>query len=238
VPSALEMMDRLALSAIEAAFHAGYPPEAGAVLLVEVDGLLEQVENQAAIVDAVCRDAGAIEIRLAASDEERARLWAARKGAASAMGRIAPNYYLHDAVVPRTRLPTILAQVVEIGQRYDLPIANLFHAGDGNLHPMILFDVRQEGILDRVMAAGREILTRCVEAGGTITGEHGVGLEKQDFMPLIFSADDLEVMVRVRAAIDPSGNFNPAKVLPTPEHTRTQMRPKAAPSRIPEGVWV
>ncbi|TME36424.1 MAG: FAD-binding protein [Chloroflexi bacterium] len=238
VPSALEMMDRLALSAIEAAFHAGYPPEAGAVLLVEVDGLLEQVENQAAIVDAVCRDAGAIEIRLAASDEERARLWAARKGAASAMGRIAPNYYLHDAVVPRTRLPTILAQVVEIGQRYDLPIANLFHAGDGNLHPMILFDVRQEGILERVMAAGREILTRCVEAGGTITGEHGVGLEKQDFMPLIFSADDLEVMARVRTAIDPSGNFNPAKVLPTPEHTRTQMRPKAAPSRIPEGVWV
>ncbi len=215
VPSALEMMDRLAVSAIEAAFHAGYPPEAGAVLLVEVDGVVEQVEAQAAIVDAVCRGAGAIEIRLAATADERARLWAARKGAASAMGRIAPNYYLHDAVVPRTRLPHILAQVVEIGQRYDLPIANLFHAGDGNLHPMILFDVRQPGILDRVMAAGREILGRCVDAGGTITGEHGVGLEKQSFMPLIFSAADLEVMARVRAAIDPSGNFNPGKVLPS-----------------------
>jgi glycolate oxidase len=251
VPSALEMMDRLALSAIEAAFHAGYPPEAGAVLLVEVDGLLEQVEAQAEIVDLVCRDAGALEIRLAASAEDRARLWAARKGAASAMGRIAPNYYLHDAVVPRTRLPRILARVVEIGERYDLPIANLFHAGDGNLHPMILFDVRQPGILDRVMAAGREILTSCVEAGGTITGEHGVGIEKLGYMPLIFSEADLEVMARVRSAVDPLGTFNPAKVLPT-----TQPSPAASrrplplgeaasvasgegwPARIREGMWV
>ncbi|MBV9544441.1 MAG: FAD-binding protein, partial [Chloroflexi bacterium] len=214
VPSALEMMDKLALSAIEEAFHAGYPPEAGAVLLVEVDGLLEQVEAQAAVVDSVAREAGAIDIRLAATEEARARLWAARKGAASAMGRIAPNYYLHDAVVPRTRLPAILARVIQIGEQYDLPIANLFHAGDGNLHPMILFDARQAGILDRVMAAGREILMECIEAGGTITGEHGVGLEKQSFMPLIFSAADLEVMRRAREAIDPSGNFNPAKVLP------------------------
>src|SRR5438067_9269308 len=155
------MMDKLALSAIEAAFHAGYPPEAGAVLLVEVDGLLEQVEGQAAVVDAVCRRNGALEIRLASTADERARLWAARKGAASAMGRIAPNYYLHDAVVPRTRLPAILAEVVAIGQRYDLPIANLFHAGDGNLHPMILFNVTEEGILERVMAAGRELLLKC-----------------------------------------------------------------------------
>jgi glycolate oxidase len=238
VPAALEMMDRLALSAIEAAFHAGYPPEAGAVLLVEVDGLLEQVEAQAAVVDAVCHTAGALDIRLARTADERARLWAARKGAASAMGRIAPNYYLHDAVVPRTKLPQILAHVVEIGQRYDLPIANLFHAGDGNLHPMILFDVREPGILERVMAAGREILTRCIEAGGTITGEHGVGLEKLAFMPLIFSAADLDVMARVRAAIDPSGNFNPAKVLPAlaPLHGAAQ-RP-GMPALVPEGIWV
>ena len=238
VPSALEMMDRLAISAIEAAFHAGYPPEAGAVLLVEVDGLVEQVESQAAVVDQVCRAAGALDIRLAATADERARLWAARKGAASAMGRIAPNYYLHDAVVPRTRLPEILARVVEIGQRYDLPIANLFHAGDGNLHPMILFDVREPGILDRVMAAGREILTRCIEAGGTITGEHGVGLEKQPFMPLVFSADDLEVMARVRAAVDPSGNFNPAKVLPVPEASHAVTARRQTQQRIPEGMWV
>jgi glycolate oxidase len=238
VPSALEMMDRLAISAIEAAFHAGYPPEAGAVLLVEVDGLLEQVEAQAAVVDTVCRAAGALEIRLAATADERARLWAARKGAASAMGRIAPNYYLHDAVVPRTRLPPVLAQVVEIGRRYDLPIANLFHAGDGNLHPMILFDARQPGVLDRVMAAGREILECCIDAGGTITGEHGVGLEKLAFMPLIFSPDDLDVMARVRDAIDPSGNFNPAKVLPTSATLHGVPHNAGMPTLVPEGMWV
>jgi glycolate oxidase len=242
VPAALEMMDRLAISAIEAAFQAGYPPEAGAVLLVEVDGLLEQVESQARVVDAVCREAGALEIRLAATEDERARLWAARKGAASAMGRIAPNYYLHDAVVPRTRLPAILAEVVEIGQRYDLPIANLFHAGDGNLHPMILFDVREAGILERVMAAGRELLLKCIEAGGTITGEHGVGLEKQAFMPLIFSQADLDVMARVRSAIDPSGRLNPAKILPTATAHASADRQglgagKAMPA-VPEGLWV
>jgi glycolate oxidase len=240
VPSALEMMDKLALSAVEAAFHAGYPPDAGAVLLVEVDGLLEQVEAQAGVVDDECRGAGALEIRLAVSEDDRARLWAARKGAASAMGRIAPNYYLHDAVVPRTRLPDILAQVVDIGRRYDLPIANLFHAGDGNLHPMILFDVRQPGVLDRVLSAGHEILSRCIEAGGTITGEHGVGLEKQTVMPLIFSAEDLEVMRRVRTAIDPSGNLNPDKVLPSPDrHSPSSATPtRGVPSRVPDDLWV
>ncbi len=238
VPAALEMMDRLALSAIEAAFHAGYPPEAGAVLLVEVDGLLEQVEAQAAVVDSMCRASGALEIRLARTADERARLWAARKGAASAMGRIAPNYYLHDAVVPRTRLPRVLAHVVEIGQRYDLPIANLFHAGDGNLHPMILFDVREPGILERVMAAGREILTRCVEAGGTITGEHGVGLEKLSFMPLIFSPSDLDVMARVRQSIDPSGKFNPAKVLPSGGTIDATSIRAGMQTLVAEGMWV
>jgi glycolate oxidase len=240
VPAALEMMDKLALSAIEAAFHAGYPPEAGAVLLVEVDGLLEQVEAQAEVVDAVCRAAGALEIRLASTAEARAKLWAARKGAASAMGRIAPNYYLHDAVVPRTKLPQILARVIEIGQRFDLPIANLFHAGDGNLHPMILFDARQPGVLERVMAAGYEILTSAIAAGGTITGEHGVGLEKQAYMPLIFSPHDLDVMARVRGAIDPSGKFNPDKVLPTPTRGGIDGSARAAGMQplSAEGPWV
>ncbi len=241
VPSALEMMDKLALSAIEAAFHAGYPPEAGAVLLVEVDGLLEQVEEQARIVDAVCRAAGALDIRLAASAEARAKLWAARKGAASAMGRIAPNYYLHDAVVPRTRLPAILSRVVQIAATYDLPIANLFHAGDGNLHPMILFDARQPGIMDRVMAAGYDILTTCIDAGGTITGEHGVGLEKQAFMPMIFSAADLDVMARVRSAVDPSGLFNPDKVLPVGGEGAPSMARRAGmPALVGAGedLWV
>lgn len=241
VPSALEMMDHLALSAIEAAFHAGYPPEAGAVLLVEVDGLDEGVDAQASVVDEVCRASGAIDIQLAATAEARAKLWAARKGAASAMGRIAPNYYLHDAVVPRTRLPGILAQIVDVGRRYDLPIANLFHAGDGNLHPMILFDVREPGILDRVMAAGHEILTRCVEAGGTITGEHGVGMEKQAFMPLIFSPADLDVMGRVRLAIEPSGSFNPAKVLPgSGDGAGAHGAPRrgSMPALTRDGAWV
>jgi glycolate oxidase len=238
VPAALEMMDKLALSAIEAAFHAGYPPEAGAVLLVEVDGLLEQVEKQAAVVDTVCRQAGALEIRLAATAEARARLWAARKGAASAMGRIAPNYYLHDAVVPRTRLPSILARVVQIAERYDLPIANLFHAGDGNLHPMILFDVREPGILDRVMAAGYDILTACIAAGGTITGEHGVGLEKQAYMPLVFSAADLDIMSRVRAAVDPTGLFNPDKVLPLADGVDGMVKQPGMRALSAEGMWV
>ncbi|HYW87374.1 MAG TPA: FAD-linked oxidase C-terminal domain-containing protein, partial [Chloroflexota bacterium] len=230
--------DQLALSAIEAAFHAGYPPEAGAVLLVEVDGLLEQVEGQADVVDTVCRQAGALEIRLAATAEARARLWAARKGAASAMGRIAPNYYLHDAVVPRTRLPSILARVVQIAERYDLPIANLFHAGDGNLHPMILFDVREHGILDRVMAAGYDILTACIAAGGTITGEHGVGLEKQAYMPLVFSAADLDIMANVRAAVDPSGLFNPDKVLPLANGVDGMVKQPGMRALSAEGMWV
>jgi glycolate oxidase len=247
VPAALEMMDQLALTAIEAAFHAGYPPEAGAVLLVEVDGLVEQVEAQAAVVDAVCRAAGAMELRLASTPEERAALWAARKGAASAMGRIAPNYYLHDAVVPRTRLPAMLSHVVEVGRRYDLPIANLFHAGDGNLHPMILFDVREPGVLDRVIPAGREILLACIEAGGTITGEHGVGLEKPHYMPLIFSADDLDAMARVRQAIDPAGLFNPGKMLPAgsgcldsgAQATRRASMPPLATAKEPaDALWV
>ncbi len=246
VPAALEMMDRLAIQAVEEAFHAGYPPEAGAVLLVEVDGLSEQVDRQGQSVDRVCRETGALSIRAATTADERARLWAGRKGAASAMGRIAPNYYLHDAVVPRTRLPEILAKVVEVGKKYDLPIANLFHAGDGNLHPMILFDARQSGILERVHEAGAEILEACVRAGGTITGEHGVGLEKQEFMPLIFSADDLDVMSFPRKAIDPDACLNPDKIFPLGSacHDAVSVRPRAgmvppAPAAAgTEGMWV
>jgi glycolate oxidase len=245
VPAALEMMDRLALSAVEAAFHAGYPPEAGAILLVEVDGLVESVEEAGDAVDDVCRREGALESRVASTAAERQRLWAARKGAAGAMGRIAPNYYLHDAVVPRTRLPEILHQVETIGRRHDLPIANLFHAGDGNLHPMILFDARQAGILERVTKAGREILTACIDAGGTITGEHGVGLEKQAFMPLIFDEADLDVMARVRAAIDPDGCLNPDKILPTGStcldavaFTGSRRQAAMVPAEQTGGMWV
>lgn len=251
LPAALEIMDRLALTAIEAAFHAGYPPDAGAVLLVEVDGLSENVEVQAAVIEEVCRQTGAMEIRAAATPEARARLWAARKGAASAMGRIAPNYYLHDAVVGRTRLPEILAKVTRVAERYDLPIANLFHAGDGNLHPMIMFDAREPGIMERVFAAGQEIVVACIQAGGTITGEHGVGLEKQRFMPMIFSDADLDVMERMRRALDPEHRLNPDKILPTGAQCADQsvaairsqgaprgMRPPPAAQPGTEPLWV
>ncbi|HYU18029.1 MAG TPA: FAD-linked oxidase C-terminal domain-containing protein [Chloroflexota bacterium] len=242
IPSALELMDQLALRAVEAAFHAGYPPDAGAVLLVEVDGLAESVAEQSAAVEHVCRDNGARDVRLAKTDEARARLWAARKGAASAMGRIAPNYYLHDTVIARTRLPEVLARVVEIGERHRLPIANLFHAGDGNLHPMILFDIREQGILERVMEAGREILQTSVEAGGTISGEHGIGVEKNRFMPWIFSQADLDVMARARDAFDPSRRCNPGKVFPIPSACHdTSSRPRARLGRVAAShpdLWV
>lgn len=215
VPAALELMDQIALRAIEAAFHAGYPPEAGAVLLIEIDGLRETLAVQEAAITAICQRHGALRFQVAADAEARARLWAARKGAASAMGRIAPNYYLHDAVVARSALPGVLRQIIAIGERYQLPVANLFHAGDGNLHPMIMFDIREPGVLERVLAAGREMLRVCVEAGGTISGEHGIGVEKNNFMPWIFSEADLAVMDRARAAFDPARRFNPGKVLPS-----------------------
>jgi glycolate oxidase len=237
VPAALELMDQAALRAIEAAFHAGYPPEAGAVLLVEVDGLVESLAVQEPAIEAICRRNGVLRFQAAADAESRARLWAARKGAASAMGRIAPNYYLHDAVVARSKLPQVLSRVIAIGEAHRLPVANLFHAGDGNLHPMILFDVREPGIMDRVMEAGREMLQTCVEAGGTISGEHGIGVEKNNFMPWIFSEQDLEVMERARAAFDPQRRLNPGKVLPSgpscvDSHAMSRGMPKS------EGLWI
>jgi glycolate oxidase len=211
LPAALELMDRPALRAIEAAFQAGYPPEAGAVLLVEVDGLSESMEVQEGEIEAICRRHGALRFQAAADAEARAKLWAARKGAASAMGRIAPNYYLHDAVVARSKLPAVLSEVIAIGEAHRLPVANIFHAGDGNLHPMIVFDVREPGIMPRVMQAGREMLHACVKAGGTISGEHGIGVEKNEFMPWIFSDDDLAVMDRARSAFDPDRRLNPGR---------------------------
>jgi glycolate oxidase len=239
VPAALEIMDQLVLRAVESAFKAGYPPDAGAVLLLELDGLAETVEEQSPRVEAICRSCGATELRLADSPDARARLWAGRKGAAAAMGRVAPNYYLHDAVVARSRLPELLHTVVEIGQRHDLPIGNVFHAGDGNLHPMIMFDVREPGALDRVMAAGRELLEACVAAGGALSGEHGIGLEKNEFMPWIFDEADLEMMDRARSAFDPRRVFNPGKILPSSVRCADVQVPSRAPAppRDP-GLWV
>ncbi|HEX3247056.1 MAG TPA: FAD-linked oxidase C-terminal domain-containing protein, partial [Chloroflexota bacterium] len=239
VPAALEIMDRLVLQAVEAAFRAGYPPDAGAVLLLELDGLAETVKEQTPGVEALCRANRASELRSADDPEARAKLWAGRKGAAAAMGRVAPNYYLHDAVVARSRLPELLHTVVEIGRRYDLPIGNVFHAGDGNLHPMIMFDVREPGALDRVMAAGRELLEACVAAGGALSGEHGIGLEKNNFMPWIFTEQDLDMMNRARAAFDPTDIFNPGKILPSPRQCADVPTPSRVPSPSKDpNLWV
>jgi glycolate oxidase len=217
VPSALEMMDDVTVSAVEAHFHAGYPTDAGAVLLVEVDGIAESTrELMAAIRDVLAANHG-YAMREAKTSAERDLLWAGRKGAIGALGRIKPNYYLHDGVVPRTKLPQILSAVGEIGVHYKLPVANVFHAGDGNLHPNILFDLRDHAILHQVESAGEEMLRAVVEFGGALSGEHGIGLEKNAFMPWVFSADDLHAMHQVKDALDPDGIMNPGKVFPDPD---------------------
>jgi glycolate oxidase subunit GlcD len=216
IPSALEMVDGETIRAVEASvFAAGLPTDAEAALLIELDGLEAGIDDEARRAEALCREYGARSVRLAADEKERKRFWAARKGAFGAMGRISPDLMLQDGVVPRSRLPEVLAEIYSIGAKYHLRIANLFHAGDGNLHPVICFDSRFPDEVSRVKEAGREIMETCVRAGGTITGEHGVGLDKSDYLPLIFSADDMEAMLKVRAAFDPTGLCNPGKIIPT-----------------------
>ena len=223
VPAALEMMDEVTVGAVEAHYHAGYPTDAGAVLLVEVDGLKESAGELMVEVRRILEANEAISCRVAADAAERELLWAGRKGAIGALGRIKPNYYLHDGVVPRTRLPEVLRRVGEIGRHYALPVANVFHAGDGNLHPNILFDLREEGVMERVESAGEEMLRACIEAGGTLSGEHGIGLEKNAFMPWIYSPDDLDAMQRVKDTLDPGGMLNPGKVFPDPEQKEPRL---------------
>ena len=217
IPAALEMMDDVTVGAVEAHYKAGYPTDAGAVLLVEVDGLQESASELMNEVRRILEVNEAFGLRVAQDAAERDLLWAGRKGAIGALGRIRPNYYLHDGVVPRTRLPQVLRSVGEIGRHYDLPVANVFHAGDGNLHPNILFDLRDPGVLATVEKAGEEMLRACIEAGGTLSGEHGIGLEKNAFMPWIYTEDDLQVMRRVKDVFDPKGLLNPGKVFPNPE---------------------
>jgi glycolate oxidase len=217
VPAALEMMDQVTIGAVEAHYRAGYPTDAGAVLLTEVEGIQENCAEQAAAIEDILRRNEATGLRVAQDAAERELLWAGRKGAIGALGRIRPNYYLHDGVVPRTRLPQVLHQVGEIGRHYRLPVANVFHAGDGNLHPNILFDLREPGIMEQVEAAGEEMLWAVVEAGGTLSGEHGIGIEKNAFMPWIYGPADLEAMQRVKRVFDPEGRLNPGKIFPDPE---------------------
>ncbi len=233
VPAAMEMVDALTIKAVQEVTPSGYPEDAGAVLLIEVEGLQEEVEEVGQEVEAAIWNSGAKEVRLAEGAEERERLWAARKGALGALGNLAPNYYLVDGVVPRTRLGDVLRQVAHISETYGFPIANVFHAGDGNLHPCILFDERQPGAIERVVEAGGEILKVCVEAGGTLTGEHGVGLEKKAYMELVFTPQDMETMKKVQRAFSPSAAFNPGKIFPGGPGYDQAMQRKAVASAGP-----
>src|SRR3954447_1428064 len=231
VPAALEMVTGPMIAAIEAFVHAGYPTDAAAVLLVEVDGLEGFVESAVGTVDEIALAHGARTVRIAADEAERQLLWKGRKSAFGAVARLAPDYYLHDTVVPRTRLVEVLRRVEEIAQEHGLMVLNVFHAGDGNLHPLLAFDAREPGVLERVHAAGDAIVVASVEAGGVLSGEHGIGIEKRDLMPKLFSVDDLDAQARLRDAFDPDGAANPGKVLPQGSRCGELQR-------IPPGVWV
>src|SRR5438067_3466195 len=228
LPAAIEMMDKLSIQAIEAASHAGYPLDAGAVLLLEVDGIPELVDELGERMAKVCRERGASEVRVAKTEAERQALWKGRKGAFSAMGRLSPDFYVMDGVVPRTRLPETLAKIDAISARTGFKICNVFHAGDGNLHPLVLFDAFKPGQYEAVLRIGDEILKLCADAGGSVTGEHGIGLEKRENIRYVFSDDDLEVMDRIRRVFDPHGLMNPGKVFPG------EVLEGSAPSRAPD----
>ncbi len=214
VPAALEMIDALTIRAVQNVLDAGYPEDAGAVLLIELEGLKEEVGEIGVQVEAALWETGAAQVKVAETAEERENLWVGRKGALGALGSLAPNYYLVDGVVPRTQLASVLRRVTQLSEKYGIPIANVFHAGDGNLHPCLLFDERQPGALQKVVAAGADALKICVDAGGTLTGEHGVGLEKKEQMPLVFSEDDMAAMRQVRDAFAPANRLNPGTIFP------------------------
>ena len=245
VPAAVEMMDRGIVVAAENFAHAGYPTDAAAILIAEVDGTPAAVEAQSREVEEAARDHAVRTIRVAADDAERALLWKGRKSAFGAVAQIAPHYHLHDCVVPRTKLVDVLTGVYDICRRHALVVTNVFHAGDGNLHPLISFDRTVPGTLERVLAASEEIVRLCVDAGGALSGEHGIGLEKRDFMPLVFTAEDLDAQACLRRAFDPDGRMNPRKVLPDGARcgdfaiaaAGTDDAAEAA-ARMPAGSWL
>lgn len=215
VPAALEMMDRATIVAVEASIYAaGYPVDAAAVLLIEIDGLAMGIEPDVTRIDAICRAHGARTVRVARDDVERARLWQGRKKAFGAMGRIAPHLVVQDAVVPRTKLPAVMAEIGRIAERHGVNVCNVFHAGDGNLHPNIAYNASDPGESARVHEAMRAIMKLCIDAGGSVTGEHGIGLDKLEYMPLIFPEDTLAAMCRLREVFDPDRRANPGKVIP------------------------
>ncbi len=215
IPAALEMMDKGIVEAVEQAFHVGFPLDAQAVLLIEVDGLEAGLDEQRDRILEICRQCGVREVRPARDASERLLLWKSRKQAFGAIGRLSPNYCTQDGVVPRTKLPQMFRRIVEIGQKHSVRIVNVFHAGDGNLHPIILYDEREPGVIQRVLTASGEILDGCLACGGSVTGEHGIGVEKIAYMAKMFTPDDLAAMERLRAAFNPDNRLSPAKMLPT-----------------------
>jgi glycolate oxidase len=233
VPAALEMMDKAMTQAVENWLHAGLPTQAAAILLAEVVGETAAVEAEALLIQATAQSHQAEDVRIAKDEAERALLWKGRKSAFGAVAQTAPNYYLHDTVVPRTRLVETMKQVYSIGEKYGLSMLNVFHAGDGNLHPLMAFDARTPGMLERVQAAADELVELCVRQGGALSGEHGIGREKRDLMPLMFTEYDLDAQARLKEAFDPTGLFNPAKVLPAGARCFD-----ANGARLPDGVWV
>ena len=228
IPAAVEMMDNLIIQAVEAAFRFGFPTDAAAVLIVELDGLEAGIDTLTQRVRNICNDQGAIEIRQAADEAQRKALWAARKRAFGAVGRLSPSYVTQDGVVPRTKLPEILRIVTEVGQKYRLRVANVFHAGDGNIHPLLLFDQDNPDEVERVIKASDEILTACIDLGGSVTGEHGIGIEKVEHMAKMFSAEDLKVMTTLREAFDPDNRCNPGKLFPSSKGCIEIKRPRPA----------
>jgi glycolate oxidase len=235
IPAALEMMDRNMTLAVEEFVHAGLPTDAAALLLVEVDGTEAEVTTATAVVERVAREHGVRTVRVARDEDERALLWKARKTAFGAVARVKPSYYLHDCVVPRTKLVEIMEAIAEITEREGVMCLNVFHAGDGNLHPIIALDRSDPDETARAMRAGDQIVRACVAMGGTLSGEHGIGVEKREYMPLVFDHDDLEAQACVRRAFDPSGRMNPDKVLPT--GTRCG-EVGLADAQVPEGTWI
>jgi len=214
IPGGMEMMDKPAIHAAEAFVHANYPLDVEALLIVELDGPAAEVDDLVATVDRIARGCGAVYSRISASEEERQRFWAGRKAAFPAVGRISPDYMCMDGTIPRKQLPHVLGRITQLSERHKLRVANVFHAGDGNLHPLILFDANSPGELERAEAFGADILRLCVEVGGVLTGEHGVGIEKRDLMGSMFSDDDLKQQQRLKCAFDPQGLLNPGKVFP------------------------
>jgi glycolate oxidase len=215
IPGGMEMMDKPAIHAVEEFVHAGYPLDVEALLIVELDGPLAEVDHLIARVEAIAKECRAVSCKASASEEERLLFWAGRKAAFPAVGRISPDYYCMDGTIPRARLPQVLKRMRELSQHYGLRVANVFHAGDGNLHPLILYDANKPGELERTEAFGADILRLCVEVGGVLTGEHGVGVEKRDLMPAMFSETDLNQQQRLKCAFDAKGLLNPGKVFPT-----------------------